>query len=74
MRTLQALAVMAACGWGAALGAPGPKDAKPAVTVDGLIDGKPVELDLKAAGPAADAAVRVVAGSGVTDLDDRARP
>ena len=58
-----------------AVGAPEAKDAKPGVTVDGLIDGKPVEVDPKAAGPAADAAVKVVAGSGVTDyLDDRARP
>src|SRR6476646_2021429 len=75
MRALQALAMLAACGCATASGAPGPKDAKPGVTVDGLIDGKPVEVDPKAAGPAAEAAVKVVAGSGVTDyLEDRARP
>jgi hypothetical protein len=75
MHMLRALVVLAACGWATVLGAPGPKDAKPLVTVDGLIDGKPVEVDPKAAGPVADATVNVVAGSGVTDyLDDRARP
>jgi hypothetical protein len=75
MRALQALAVLTACGCVTALGAPGPKDAKPAATVDGLLDGKPVEVDPAAAGLGADAAVKVVAGSGVTDyLDDRARP
>jgi hypothetical protein len=75
MRALQGLAALAALGCATAVGAPGSKDATRAVAVDGLIDGKPVEVDPKAAGAGAEAAVKVVAGSGVTDyLDDRTRP
>src|SRR5688572_3131521 len=60
MRAIRALAVLAACGCPAALGAPGPKDATPPVTVDGLIDGNPVAVDSRAAGVGAEAALKVL--------------
>src|SRR5829696_8080605 len=72
MRGRQALAIVAF--WGTALAAPGPKDGRGAVTVDGLLDGKPVEVGPEAAAAGAAAAVKVVAGSLVTDFLNPGRP